>query len=623
MRRGLASQEADARHSSSECARRARRTNWKYAKAVCDVRKPPRASEADAPIADLSGRIAPDRVTIEQQEERFRSFFTDGPAGQAFADPDGRLAAANTAYCRILGREEADVVGRTFLELTHPDDRERNRQLVTELLEGRIASFQLAKRYLRADGSPVPVLNTVTMINAAGAQLIAAVCVELRECTELRQPLRVEVDAGTNTTQEVADDEVNYWREDWPVDLDQRRVNCLWDAVVNTCQELVWALDSNGVMRYLSRAASDLLGASPRDLIGRSIFEIVHPDDAAAARQILAGPRSGGPNGEHVRLRALRPDGSTPWLDSSSVAHVDDQGKLIGFTATTRRLVGDEAKAAELEASRARVQEAISGGQLHTVWQPIFSLDSGRITGVEALTRFSHPRVSQSVDRWFYEAHKAGLGEQLELLAIETALASAGSLPTSVYISINASPSTVAVGAIASAIERAAVPVDRIVLELTEHVSIEDYDALIPALEGLRRTGLRLAVDDAGAGFASFRHILRLTPDIIKLDQSITRGIDSNAAQRALAAALVMFALDVGSMTVVAEGVETESELSTVATLGIDAVQGFYLARPTDADDIEFETVAPYAWSRNGQRRRQTATATGVAGSGRRAGSRG
>jgi PAS domain S-box-containing protein len=566
-------------------------------KPVGGMSTPPLGSNADAPTGYSSGRIPPDRVTIEQHEERFRSLFIDGPAGQAFAGLDGRLAAANAAFCRILGSGEADVVGRTFLELTHPDDRERNRQLVSELVEGRIASFQLAKRYLRADGTPVPVLNTVAMVQTAEERFIAAVCVELRQQTQVRQPLRVEIDVRSGAMHEVADDELDHWLEDWPAELDQLHLNWLWDAVVNTGQELVLALDPNGVMRYLSEASTDLLGASPSDLVGRSIFEIIHPDDTTAARQAFADRPVSGTHREHVRLRALRPDGGTPWLQSSSVAHVDNHGKLLGRTATMRRLGGDEAHAAQLEASRARVQELLAGHQLRTVWQPIFSLDNGHITGVEALTRFSHSRVEQPTDRWFYEAHKAGLGQQLEILAIETALASARSLPSSLYLSMNVSPSTVAEGGIASVIEQSAVPPDRIVLELTEHVSIEDYDAFLPALESLRQTGLRLAVDDAGAGFASFRHILRLAPDIIKLDQSITRGIDSNAAQRALAAALVMFALDVGSTIVVAEGVETEAELSTVATLGIDAVQGYYLARPTDADDIEFDTVTPHAWS--------------------------
>jgi EAL domain-containing protein (putative c-di-GMP-specific phosphodiesterase class I) len=205
--------------------------------------------------------------------------------------------------------------------------------------------------------------------------------------------------------------------------------------------------------------------------------------------------------------------------------------------------------------------------------------------------------VTQPPDRWFADAHEVDLGQQLELLAIDSALAAATTLPESIYLSLNVSPATLASGGVTAAIERAGVTPARIVLELTEHVSIEDYGALISVLQVLRRVGVRLAVDDAGAGFASFRHILRLRPDIIKLDQSITHGIDTNAAQRALGAALVMFAVDVGSIEVIAEGVETDGELSTISTLGIDAVQGYYLAKPASAETIDLEAITPYVWS--------------------------
>ena len=93
--------------------------------------------------------------------------------------------------------------------------------------------------------------------------------------------------------------------------------------------------------------------------------------------------------------------------------------------------------------------------------------------------------------------------------------------------------------------------------------------------------GVRLAVDDAGAGFASFRHILRLCPEYIKLDRTLIENIAEDPARRALAAAVVLFALEMGS-AVVAEGVETLAELRTAQTLGIDAAQGFLLGRPTD-----------------------------------------
>ena len=116
-------------------------------------------------------------------------------------------------------------------------------------------------------------------------------------------------------------------------------------------------------------------------------------------------------------------------------------------------------------------------------------------------------------------------------------------------------------------------------VEVTEHAPVADYDALADALRGVRKRGVRLAVDDAGSGFASLRHILRLSPDIIKLDRALTSDIDRDEAREALAAALIVFADRIGS-TVVAEGIEREPELLTLRSLGVPYGQGYYLARP-------------------------------------------
>ena len=119
-------------------------------------------------------------------------------------------------------------------------------------------------------------------------------------------------------------------------------------------------------------------------------------------------------------------------------------------------------------------------------------------------------------------------------------------------------------------------------LEITEHEAVEDYDDLVDALAPLRRLGARVAIDDAGAGFASLRHTLRIAPDIVKLDMSLTRDIDGDRAKRALAAALVSFASEMG-FALVAEGIETAAELATVRELGVGYGQGFFLAEPGSA----------------------------------------
>jgi EAL domain-containing protein (putative c-di-GMP-specific phosphodiesterase class I) len=126
------------------------------------------------------------------------------------------------------------------------------------------------------------------------------------------------------------------------------------------------------------------------------------------------------------------------------------------------------------------------------------------------------------------------------------------------------------------------------VLELTEHQAVVSYAAVRERLAPLRAKGLKLAIDDTGAGFASLRHVVELRPDIIKVDRSLVTSIDTDRARRSVVTTFVLLALDIGA-TVIAEGVETPSELATVSSLGVDEAQGFLLARPTSN---------PLAWAR-------------------------
>jgi EAL domain-containing protein (putative c-di-GMP-specific phosphodiesterase class I) len=224
------------------------------------------------------------------------------------------------------------------------------------------------------------------------------------------------------------------------------------------------------------------------------------------------------------------------------------------------------------------------------VYQPIVHLDSGIIAGVEALCRFSDGR---SPEHWFQECEHLDLAASLDLAIIERALADIPRLPDG-YLSINLSPSTLRDPRLAQLLRAPGVPTNRIVVEVTEHARVNDYLEAQRVLGALRKGGIRVAVDDAGSGYASLRHILELRPDIIKMDLSITRDIDTDPARRALATALVIFAGEVGAV-VVAEGAETESELSALQAAGIDRAQGFAIAAAQSLPlaPIEFEPLPP------------------------------
>jgi EAL domain-containing protein (putative c-di-GMP-specific phosphodiesterase class I) len=223
-----------------------------------------------------------------------------------------------------------------------------------------------------------------------------------------------------------------------------------------------------------------------------------------------------------------------------------------------------------------RIQSVISGDGLSIVYQAIFNVAQDKVVGFESLTRFSATPL-RGPDVWFNEAASVGMGAQLEMRAVELAMTALDSLPQDIYLSFNVSPEALINGDLRRVLE--GMPLERLVLEVTEHATIDEYSELTDALAPLRSRGLRLAVDDAGAGFASFRHILRLQPDIIKLDMSLTRDIDTDAARRALASALIRFAHETGSK-IVAEGVETASELSVLRSLGVNKAQGYFLGRP-------------------------------------------
>jgi EAL domain-containing protein (putative c-di-GMP-specific phosphodiesterase class I)/CheY-like chemotaxis protein len=224
-----------------------------------------------------------------------------------------------------------------------------------------------------------------------------------------------------------------------------------------------------------------------------------------------------------------------------------------------------------------RIQQALqTPGALNLVFQPIFDLRTRAVVGAEALSRFTiaPPRPP---DAWFRDAVEVGMANLLECAAAGSALAGQPRLPRGAYLAINLSPATIVDPLFAGLFSGA--PVDRVVVEITEHARVDDYDLLAQSLRPHRERGLRLAVDDAGSGYAGLRHIIRLAPDILKLDIDLTRGIGEDRARRAMAAALITFAEEMG-LTIVAEGIETAQELETLKALGVPCGQGYLLGRP-------------------------------------------
>lgn len=224
-----------------------------------------------------------------------------------------------------------------------------------------------------------------------------------------------------------------------------------------------------------------------------------------------------------------------------------------------------------------RLAPLMAAGGPTIVVQPIVELAGGTRVGAEALSRFPS-EWCRTPDLVFAEAHSVGVGDRLELLAMVRAAALLEQV--SGYVSINVSPSTLLAPECAELLDT--LPLERVVLELSEHDPVHDYGALSTALVPRRARGMRLAIDDVGAGFSSLRHIVLAAPEIIKLDRSLVSGVDRDPVLAKLTQSMVEFAHSFGA-GVVAEGVETAAEYVLLRSLGVDGGQGWLFGRPGPA----------------------------------------
>lgn len=214
--------------------------------------------------------------------------------------------------------------------------------------------------------------------------------------------------------------------------------------------------------------------------------------------------------------------------------------------------------------------------------QPVTDLGTGKVWGLEALARFpGHPQPGPAA--WFRTALIAGWGPALETVALCGALDVLDRLPEHLVLSVNLSPGALLRPDVIELLHDASP--GRLLVEITEHEPVRDYPALLSALSGLRDAGLRIGIDDFGAGHSSLRHVLQLAPDVVKLDISITRHVDVDPSKQALVEAMLAFCSRVGAL-VIAEGIEEAGELVTLMDLGVQYGQGWFLARPAAPETV-------------------------------------
>jgi len=229
------------------------------------------------------------------------------------------------------------------------------------------------------------------------------------------------------------------------------------------------------------------------------------------------------------------------------------------------------------------VLEVLGGAdQLRMHYQPIVSVRTGQMWGVEALARFpGHPQPGPTA--WFQTAKRAGWGPALETLALCAALDVLDVLPAGQTLTVNLSPTALLRREVTDVL-LAASP-GRLLVEITEHEPVHSYPSLLASLADLRQAGVRIGIDDFGAGHSSLRHVLQVAPEVVKLDISIIRHVDVDPSKQALVEAMLAFCARIGA-TVIAEGIEEAGELVALLDLGLEYGQGWFLARPAASDVV-------------------------------------
>jgi PAS domain S-box-containing protein len=544
-----------------------------------------RAFPSDAGLAvyfqDVSARRAIEEARAAS-EQRYRALFERAGDAIFIADDTGHFVDVNNSAATLIGLSREEIIGRRlndFLaDVLEPFDADAawNTMRKAGEMRGEV-------RLRRSDGE----VRETEYVAVAEVSLGLHLGV-LRDITERRRHER----AATVRAQIL-----QALRRLSP----GTKPEFTADAI---CQEIVDNGDfmSAAIVAFDTEEGALALGARFRD--GRGLSALPPVDervlDNLMAKAIL-GPwveDGSGPDGGPSRTSM-----ASFGVFAAVFAPLEFDGRLIGlisagsmetptdlaqriptlteFAALASSLLGPGLRArSDRAAERARFRAIISTRAFRPVFQPIVDMASGEALGYEALTRFAD---GTPPDQVFAAAANVGLGLALEAATIEAALAASAPLPADCFLDVNVSPDLLMAGEPLRSLLHGAA--SGVVLEITEHVDVRDYVALREAIAALG-DDIRFAVDDAGAGFASFRHILELAPSHVKLDRALIMAIDTDPARQALVAGLVHFA-DTIDVMLVAEGVETTAERATLLGLGVRAGQGFLFGRPLPPGKIE------------------------------------
>jgi diguanylate cyclase (GGDEF)-like protein/PAS domain S-box-containing protein len=543
------------------------------------------------------------RAALRQAQQRFRGAFEDAPIGMAVHGRDGALLAVNTQLCRLLGRESKKLLTLGLDDLVHPDDRRESQAERRQVIAGSIPVGRRETRLLHADGRIVGVMVSSSIVRRDDEQVELVVHIEditERKALEARLTHQALHDTLTHLPNralfldrlEIALRRGE--RDGSPVSvlfLDVDHFKAINDARGHEV--------GDGVLMAMAKRLAALVrpGDTAARFGGDEFTILCEGADANEARLVAERIAEASeapitlPNHSDVHLRASI--GIATAVSSAMTADMllrDADMAMYAAKGTDVRIELFEDRLRSKAIARINHEQeltrALDRDELELHYQPLASLTEGsdRPVEFEALVRWRHPERGLLLPGAFIPlAEESGLIAAVDRWVLERACADVAGIPHGgakvwVNMSLRSLSELRLVEHVEMSLARAGVPATSLGLELTERAVGEGGEQMRKVVERLRGLGVELATDDFGTGYSSLSSLIERPVDVLKIDRSFVSTLPSTESV-AVVRAIVAMAAALGLDTV-AEGVEEDIQLTALAELGCDRVQGFLLAWP-------------------------------------------
>ncbi|MEO8572590.1 MAG: EAL domain-containing protein [Pyrinomonadaceae bacterium] len=573
-------------------------------------------SIAQAEQAEKYAKILEERSNaLRESEERFRSAFAYAPIGIGLVSRQGKWLKVNHALCEILGYESDELLSMEFQGMMFPEDLGATMIKIHELMAGRIASCQMEQRYLHKTGRTVWTQWSVSAsgdITSDGSNLIF----QLQDITDKKIAEQKLQHEATHDALTGLPNRALFMRR-LEEALDRSRKDDKYQVSV-----LFIDLDR---FKYVNDSLGHLIGDQLLIGIAGRLRDCMRPPDIVARLggdefMILVEGRYFSEKITRISNRIQRQFDRPFDLYGQEVYSSASIGILrASHNHMTSEDVMRDADTAMYQAKRSgRSQHAVFDENMHTAakeillletdlrkaiekyefdveYQPIFSLTTGEIEGVEALARWNHPQLGEILPSKFIPlAEETGLIDPLGELVLDKACTEIGkiynairmdSLKLSVNLSCRQFAQPFLVNQVKNILSRTDFPASRLKLEITETVFFEYQERAIEMLNQLRDLGIQIDIDDFGTGYSNLGYLVRLPISTLKIDRSFVNLINDDGANTELVRTIIAMAKNL-DLKVIAEGIETNSQLEALKKLKCESGQGFLLARPMAADEL-------------------------------------